>query len=189
MPRSDHVVVVGLGQVGLRLCILLRACGVAVVALDDQPEGENVGQARRLGIPVVIGRGADPYLLRRLSLERATALAAVTSDDLQNLRVALAARAENHDLRLVLRAGSQATGGETRSIERLGVVRDVHRIGAVYLAGIALGSDARPDRRRRRRRVAARAGRERSRRARTRSPAEGRTSTPLVKGGGATGAE
>ena len=142
VPRSDHVVVVGLGQVGLRLCILLRACGVAVVALDDQPEGENVGQARRLGIPVVIGRGADPYLLRRLSLERATALAAVTSDDLQNLRVALAARAENHDLRLVLRAGSHATGGETRSIERLGVVRDVHRIGAAYLAGIALGSEA-----------------------------------------------
>src|SRR5215210_8058437 len=35
VPRSDHVVVVGLGQVGLRLCILLRACGISVVAVDD----------------------------------------------------------------------------------------------------------------------------------------------------------
>jgi Trk K+ transport system NAD-binding subunit len=142
VPRSDHVVVVGLGQVGLRLCMLLRECGISVVALDDQPDGENVGHARRLGLPVVIGRGADSSLLRRLSLDRAIALAAVTADDLQNIRVALAAHAEAGDLRVVLRAGSNAIGGETHSLERLGQVRDVHRIGAVYIAGLALGSAA-----------------------------------------------
>jgi voltage-gated potassium channel Kch len=142
VPRSDHVVVVGLGQVGLRLCMLLRDCGISVVAIDDRDDGENVGHARRLGLPVVIGRGADPSLLRRLSLDRALALAAVTADDLQNIRVALAAHSECHDLRVVLRAGSNATGGETHSLERLGHVRDVHRIGAVYIAGLALGSAA-----------------------------------------------
>ncbi len=142
VPRSDHVVVVGLGQVGLRLCILLRECGISVVALDDQPDGENVGHARQLGIPVVIGRGADPSLLRRLSLDRAIALAAVTADDLENIKVALAARAESGDLRIVLRAGSNAIGGETKSLERLGHVRDVHRIGAVYIAGLTLGTAA-----------------------------------------------
>jgi Trk K+ transport system NAD-binding subunit len=142
VPRSDHVVVVGLGQVGLRLCMLLRECGYSVVAVDDQPDGENVGHARRLGLPVVIGRGADPSLLRRLSLDHALALAAVTADDLQNIKVVLTARAETDGLRVVLRAGSHATGGEIRSLERLGQVRDVHRIGAVYLAGITLGSAA-----------------------------------------------
>ena len=142
VPRSDHVIVVGLGQVGLRLCMLLRECGIPVVAIDDQPAGENVGLARRLKLPVVIGRGADPSLLRRLSPKRALALAAVTADDLNNIRVALAARAERRDLRIVLRAGSEATGGETTSLERLGEVRDVHRIGAVFIAGLALGSAA-----------------------------------------------
>jgi Trk K+ transport system NAD-binding subunit len=142
VPRSDHVVVVGLGQVGLRLCMLLREYGVSVVAIDDQADGENVGHARRLGLPVIIGRGADPSLLRRLSLDRALALAAVTADDLQNIKVVLTARAEARDLRIVLRAGSHATAGETRSLDRLGQVRDVHRIGAVYIAGIALGSAA-----------------------------------------------
>jgi voltage-gated potassium channel Kch len=142
VPRSDHVVVVGLGQVGLQLCMLLRECGFSVVAVDDQPDGENVGHARRLGLPVVIGRGADPSLLRRLSLDRALALAAVTADDLENIKVVLTARAEADGLRVVLRAGSHATGGEIRSLERLGHVRDVHRIGAVYIAGIALGSAA-----------------------------------------------
>jgi voltage-gated potassium channel Kch len=142
VPRSDHVIVVGLGQVGLRLCMLLRECGIAVAAIDDRADDENVGQARRLGLPVIIGRGADPWLLRRLSLDRAIALAAVTADDLENIRVTLAARAECRSLRVVLRAGGHAIGGETSSLERLGKVRDVHRIGAVYIAGVVLGSAA-----------------------------------------------
>jgi Trk K+ transport system NAD-binding subunit len=142
VPRSDHVVVVGLGQVGLRLATLLRTAGIPVVAIDDREQGENVGHARERGLPVVIGRGADPSLLERLSLDRAIALAAVTNDDLQNIEVTLAARAVAPDLRFVLRAGANASAGETRSLEPLGHVRDVHRIGAVYLAGLALGSTA-----------------------------------------------
>ena len=142
VPRSDHVIVAGLGQVGLRLCMLLREAGVAVVAIDDQPDGEHVGLARQLKLPVVIGRGGDPSLLRRLSVDRARALAAVTSEDLENVRIALVSSGEAPGLRIVLRAGSHATGGEVRSLERLGHVRDVHRIAAVYLAGIALGSGA-----------------------------------------------
>src|SRR5918994_2843453 len=77
VPRSDHVVVVGLGQVGLRLALLLRRCGYSVVAVDTHEDGENVGHAKQMGLPVVIGRGADPSLLGRLSLERALALGAV----------------------------------------------------------------------------------------------------------------
>jgi voltage-gated potassium channel Kch len=141
VPRSDHVVVVGLGQVGLRLALLLRRCGYSVVAVDTHEDGENVGHAKEMGLPVVIGRGADPSLLGRLSLEHALALAAVTADDLENIAVTLAARSIAPDLRLVLRSGSSETAGETRSLERLGQVRDVHRIGAVYLAGLALGSE------------------------------------------------
>jgi Trk K+ transport system NAD-binding subunit len=136
------VVVVGLGQVGLQVALLLRRCGIPVVAVDDQEDGENVGHAKERGLPVVIGRGADPSLLKRLSLERAAALAAVTANDLDNIAIALAARSLAPDLRFVLRAGSSAIGGETRSLDPLGHVRDVHRIGAVYLAGLALGSAA-----------------------------------------------
>ena len=142
VPRRDHVVVVGLGQVGLRLCMLLRECGVQVVAVDTESEGENVGLARRLKLPVVIGRGANPRVLRRLSLDRARSLAAVTSDDLRNIEAAVAARAADADLRVVLRAGDGEVADETRSLERIGHVLDVHRLGAAYIAGLALGSDA-----------------------------------------------
>ena len=143
VPRRDHVVVVGMGQVGLRLCLLLRRCGIGIVAVDDREEGENVGMARELGLPVVIGRGADVSLLRRLSLGRAVALAAVTDDDLENITIAMAARAIAPELRVVLRAGDGRLANETRSLFRIGLVRDVHRIAAVLLAAQATGSPAR----------------------------------------------
>ena len=142
VPRRDHVVVVGMGQVGLRLCLLLRRCGVGIVAVDDREEGENVGLAREFRFPVVVGRGADPSLLQRLSLQRACALAAVTDDDLENISIAMAARSVNEDLRIVLRAGDGRVANETRSLFRIGLVRDVHRIAAVLIAARATGSDA-----------------------------------------------
>jgi Trk K+ transport system NAD-binding subunit len=142
VPRRDHVVVVGLGQVGLRLCLLLRECGIAVVAVDTEAEGENVGLARRLKLPVVIGRGANPQVLKRLSLHRARSLATVTPIDLRNIEAAVAARAADEDLRVVLRAGDGDVADETRSLERIGHVVDVHRLAAALIAGLALGSDA-----------------------------------------------
>jgi Trk K+ transport system NAD-binding subunit len=143
VPRRNHVVVVGLGKVGLKLCLLLRAVGVRVVAIDGQEDGEDVGIAREAGIPVVIGRGADPSLLRRLALGKACALAAVTDDDLENLRIAMAARSIDPDLRIVLRAGDGELANETRSLLGLGVVRDVHQIAATLLAARVTGSSAR----------------------------------------------
>lgn len=142
VPRRDHVIVVGMGQVGLRLCLLLRDCGVAVVAVDNSTDGENVGQAREAGLPVVIGRGADPSLLRRLSLNRALALAAVTDNDLENLSIGLSALSLQDDLRVVLRVGDGRLANETRSLFEIGIVRDVHRIAAGLIAAQAMGSEA-----------------------------------------------
>jgi Trk K+ transport system NAD-binding subunit len=91
---------------------------------------------------VVIGRGADPSLLRKLSLDHARALAAVTDDDLENLSIAMAALAIRPDLPVVLRVGDGKLANETRSLFRVGLVRDVHRIAAVLIAAQATGSGA-----------------------------------------------
>jgi hypothetical protein len=142
VPRRDHVVVVGLGQVGLRLCTMLRACGVPVVAIESDEDAETVGLAREMGLPVVVGRGADPSVMRRLSLSRARAVAAVTSDDLVNISAAMNARGVHDDVRVVLRVGDGEVANETRSLLTLGLVRDVHRIAAALLATMALGEEA-----------------------------------------------
>lgn len=142
VPRRDHVVVVGLGQVGMRLCLLLRACKIPVVAVEADEDGERVGIAKELGLPVVIGRGGDPSLMRRLSLPRARAVAAVTSNDLENISVAMTARGIHPDIRTVLRVGDGRVANETRSLLALGMIRDVHRLAAALLAAKILGRDA-----------------------------------------------
>ncbi len=142
VPRRGHVVVVGLGQVGLRLCLVLRRCGVPVVAVEQTDDGENVGHAKQLGLPVVIGRGADPSVLERLSLEHARAVAAVTAEDLQNIQVGMAAHSAQPDIRVVMRVGDGEVANETRSLLSLGVVRDVHRIAGALLAAMATTGDA-----------------------------------------------
>ena len=139
IPRSDHVVVVGLGQVGLRLCLLLRSLRIGVVAVERDPVAPAVALARDYKIPVVIGSGGERTLLAKLSLDRARALAAITSDDGENIAITVAALAVREDLRVVLRAGDGDVTTEIRSLFNIGVVRDVHRIAGDLLAAAALG--------------------------------------------------
>jgi hypothetical protein len=141
VPRRDHVVVVGLGQVGLRLCALLRDLGVPVVAVEQNPEAKNVGRAKERRLPVVVGSGASQQLLRRLSIRRARALAAVTSDEVENIAIAVAARGLRDDLTIALRAGDGDATSETQSLFQIGVVRDVDRIAGSTLAAATLGYD------------------------------------------------
>jgi Trk K+ transport system NAD-binding subunit len=143
VPRKDHVVVVGMGNVGLRLCQLLQRLGVRVLAIEGDESNYNVERAKDNGIPVIIGRGGSHFLLRRLALPRARALAAVTSDEVENIAIVGAALGVRDDLRTLLRAGRGEVTNETRSLFKLGVVRDVNRIGGTFLAMAALGRDVR----------------------------------------------
>jgi hypothetical protein len=143
VPRRDHVVVVGLGQVGLRLCLLLRDLGVPVVAVEQNPDAKNVPRGKDVSLPVVIESGASQLALRRLSIHGARALAAVTSDEVENIAIAVAARGVRDDLNIALRAGDGDATSETQSLFQIGVVRDVYRIGGTALAAMALGYEAR----------------------------------------------
>ena len=143
VPRRDQVVVVGLGQVGLRLCMLLRDLGVPVVSVEQNPDAKNVTRAKDLRLPVVIGSGGSQRVLRRLSIHGARALAAVTSDEVENIAIAVAARGVRQDLSIALRAGDGDATSETQSLFGVGVVRDVYRIAGTALAAVALGYEAR----------------------------------------------
>lgn len=129
IPGHDHVIVVGLGQVGLRLCLELRRLGIKVVAIERSADAPCLPLAREAGIPVVIGRGGDRFMLRRLGITEARALAAVSSDGLENVAVAVAARATAPNQRVVLRSGGgDDIATESHSLFRIGAACDVTRI-------------------------------------------------------------
>src|SRR5207248_1260368 len=104
-PRqvSDHVVVVGLGNVGTRIAGQLHDLGVDVVCVDRNENAFGADLARRLGLPLVIGDARREGILRAASIETSRALLSVTSNDIVNLETALHARALRDDLRIVLR--------------------------------------------------------------------------------------
>jgi hypothetical protein len=130
VPRRDHVVVVGMGQVGLRLCTYLRERGVAVVAIELEPAAAAVRFAREQKIPVMIGHGEDRGLLERVFLPRARALVAATAEDLVNIEIAITADVVSPGMPVVLRAREGVLTRETLELFGLGIVRDVHRTAA-----------------------------------------------------------
>jgi len=142
VPRRDHVIVVGLGQVGLRLCLLLRDLGVPVVAVEQNVDAKNVRRAHDLRLPVVIGSGSSQQLLRRLSIKRALGVAAVTSDEVENIAIAVAAHGESEELNVTLRAGDGDETSEIGSLVQIGAIRDVYQLAAATLAAVALGARA-----------------------------------------------
>jgi voltage-gated potassium channel Kch len=135
-PRRDHVIVVGMGQVGIRLCTELRRLGIPVVGVERDLAATQLHVARALRIPVVAGHGGDRDVLEKVGLRRAVALAAVGSDENDNIAVAIAANAIAPGTRVVLRAGEQDAIAETRSLLPLGVTRDVWSIAAARIVDV-----------------------------------------------------
>jgi Trk K+ transport system NAD-binding subunit len=102
-PFHDHVVVIGLGQVGVRVIAQLHDLGVPVVGIDRNESARGVPLAKRLGIPVVIGDASRDDTLRAAYIGTSRALVTLSSHDVVNLEAALTARAIRDDLMVVLR--------------------------------------------------------------------------------------
>ena len=107
-PAVRHVLLVGFGQVGFRLAQRLRRSGIPVLAVERDPAAPCLRLARDAGIPVSIGRGEDRATLELLGIRRCAVVAAVTSTDLVNVEIVLAAS----DL---VRARRSTTGGRSGS--------------------------------------------------------------------------
>ena len=141
VPTRDHVVVIGLGQVGLTLCIELRRLGISVVAVERDPRAVNLHLAKAAKVPVLIANAEDREVLKQLSLHRARSFAAMGSNDLENVAVAIAALAVAPELRVALRSGDDEVITETRSLMRIG---EVCNVSALTAYAVSLGLVGQP---------------------------------------------
>jgi len=139
MPRAGHVIVVGMGQVGLRLAQELRDLGVAVVGIERFPQAQGLPLARDLGIPVLIGDATSRRTLARAGLSRAAALVAAGSEERDNIAIAISAAAGAPTLPVVIRAGADDAIDETRSLFHIGPVADVNGLTAAFVTRSMLG--------------------------------------------------
>ena len=87
-----HLVVCGLGHLGLRLASAFQARGERVVVVDWNPSSVALSRCRELSIPVLAGDATDPEVLRQSGVERATRIVAVCGDNSVNDRIGVAAK-------------------------------------------------------------------------------------------------
>ncbi|WP_082772623.1 TrkA family potassium uptake protein [Actinoplanes sp. TFC3] len=139
--REDHVVVVGLGNVGTRVLRQLHDLGIDVVAIDRSRDARGVRVAEQLGIPLIIADAASEETLRQASVATSRALVVVSTDDVSNLQAALNARAVRPDLRVVLRLFDDDFARRVQTAFNIAISRSVSRLAAPAFAAAMLDRD------------------------------------------------
>lgn len=89
---TGHVVVLGLGAIGLRVVEGKVAAGREVVVVDRDEDNRYLTRVRRLHVPVVIGDATLRETAARVNLAGASAVAVLTSSDLTNIETGLVLR-------------------------------------------------------------------------------------------------
>jgi len=138
-----HVVMVGLGSVGMKVLDGLLARGRDVVVVERDEGNRFLNQVRRRGVPLVLGDSTLGQTLDSINLAQAASVAIVTSDDMTNIETGLAVRDRLGDRWEQVPVVLRVFEGEISShLERSFDFRHVWStvaIAAPWFAGAALG--------------------------------------------------
>jgi len=140
-----HVVLIGLGSVGIRVLEGLQAAGREVVVVERNENNRFLNQARALGVPVLIADSTQRQTLEDASVGEASAVAVLTSDDLTNIETGLAVRDYLGDrwlsVPVVLRVFDRDLGHTVEHHFDFRHVRSTSALAAPRFVGAALGLD------------------------------------------------
>jgi voltage-gated potassium channel Kch len=141
----DHVVVIGLGSVGIGVVEGLVAQGQRVVVIEREATNRYLGQARALGVPVVIADATQRQTHRMVNLHEAISVAVLTSADLTNIETGLSIRESLGDRRsqvpVVLRVFDRDLARMMEQSFGFRHVRSTSALAAPWFVGAALGLD------------------------------------------------
>ncbi len=142
---EGHVVVVGLGSVGIRVLEGLQAEGREVVVVERNENNRFLNLARARGVPVLIADSTQGQTLEDANVDAAAAVAILTSDDLTNIETGLAVRDYLGDrwvgVPVVLRVFDRGLGRTVEHHFDFRHVRSTSALAAPRFVGAALGLD------------------------------------------------
>jgi Trk K+ transport system NAD-binding subunit len=140
---AGHVVVIGLGAVGIAVVQGLIAEGQRVVVIERDDNNRFLAQARALGVPVVIADATQLQTHRMVNLDDAAAVAVLTSADLTNIETGLAIRESLGDrweqVPVVLRVFDRDLARMMEQSFGFRHVRSTSALAAPWFVGAALG--------------------------------------------------
>ncbi len=141
----DHVIVIGLGAVGISVVRRLVAEGETVVVIERDADNRYLAQARALGVPVVIADATQGQTHRMVNIADAKAVAVLTSGDLTNIETGLSVReslGERWDaVPVVLRVFDRELAQMMEQSFGFQHVRSTSALAAPWFVGAALGLD------------------------------------------------
>ncbi len=99
-----HVIVCGLGRVGIRVVTRLVRAGYHVAVIDLNHDKEYVRRVLAMRVRVLQGDARDLDVLRQAGVRSAVAVVANVDNDLLDVEIALEARAVRPGVRVIMRA-------------------------------------------------------------------------------------
>jgi Trk K+ transport system NAD-binding subunit len=138
---SGHVVVCGLGHLGLRIVSELHQLGYQVVCLERDPQAERSKAVEDLNVPLIRSDARSREAMLKAGVGRAEAIIICTNDDLLNLQIGMLARELNARIRVVMRLYDEDFGRQVRDKFDVEAVFSTSAIAAPAFAGAATQTD------------------------------------------------
>jgi Trk K+ transport system NAD-binding subunit len=153
-PRArhlrNHIVVVGLSALGIRVVSDLVAAGYDVAVIERDEHNRFLATAKELDVPVIFGDATLRETLEAARVERARAIAVLTRDDMVNIEAGIVLREMlGHQtgptsrrwtqVPLVLRVYDHELGSEVARRFGFANVRSTVQLAAPWFIGAALG--------------------------------------------------
>ncbi len=140
---EEHVILVGLGSIGMRVLEGLREAGREVVVIEREEDNRYASQARLLGVRVIVGDATLGRTLEAANVSTASAVAVMTSSDLTNIETGLAIRELLGDrwgeIPVILRVFDHALGHRLQETFEFRHVWSTAAIAAPWFVGAAIG--------------------------------------------------
>jgi Trk K+ transport system NAD-binding subunit len=136
---DDHIVVIGLGNIGHRVVEQIHKMRIPVVAMELNENQKSITNVRRSGVPVLVGDAREVNNLQKLGVERARCVVVCTDDDISNLEIALSIRTLGPDRKVVLQLHDPDLAARIQRAIGVGISRSTAGLAAPAFVSAALG--------------------------------------------------
>ncbi len=138
---NDHIIVCGLGHLGIRVVRELIGLREDIVVIELQADCPRFDEVRGYDIPIIVGDARAAEVLDRAGIERAEAIVICTNNDLINLQIASCIRERDKDVRLVMRMFDDQFARSIADHFDISAVMSASMMAAPAFAGAATGAE------------------------------------------------
>ncbi len=135
----NHIIILGVGHVGLRVARTLVGMGFDLVAIDRNLDTEVDDELAQMGVPIIHQDGRSPLCLETAGLRQAQAFIACTASDQTNLEVIMRVREMNPNIRIVARMWDETFSRQMKQFMGVSAVHSASELAAPAFAGAAVG--------------------------------------------------